>query len=161
MAKNFLERLARAGLLRTRLEEAAAVLRPSERPAAGLLRLCHAGLLEGGLSVASDVRPDELMGPLLHALGGSAQRLKLVDVRDRPSLELQVLVGGAVERWDVPDLPALLHHLNDLHRAASGVKRAALLGEWEDALQLWCIPRKALTWLRREDAFAPLNLAAL
>lgn len=122
-----------------------------------LLRLCHDGALIGGLSVALDLRPDELVGPLTHALGGAATKLRVVDVRgDRP-VELSIFSGGVTERWEIEDLPGLVHNLNDLFRDAPDVGVAAVLGEWEDMLQLWCLPRSLLPKLLRERFFAPLN----
>jgi len=156
-----LMRLERMGLLRISPDEAREACVAGDRPDGALLRLCSRGCLQGGLRAALGVRPEELMGPLLHALGGAARTLKLVDVRDRPVLELHVLVEGALERWEVPDLRALIHNVNDLYRGTSGVKRGAVLGEWEDALQLWCLPAAALEELRREPGFQPENLREL
>lgn len=140
---------------------ARALLPAGERPDVSLLRLCEAGLLVGGLSVALGVRPDELVGPLTQAMGGAARRLRVLDVRERPVLQLEVLAGDAAEKWEVEDLPALVHNLNDLYRDAADVARVALLGEWEDALQLWCLPRAALARLTREPFFRPQNARAL
>lgn len=132
-----------------------------EADAGALLRLCHAGYLVGGLSVALDVRPDELMGSLLHQMGGSAPKLKVLDVREKPALTLTIFHQGGEERWELEDLATLVHNLNDLFRADPAVKRVAVLGEWDDALQLWCIPRQALAALRQDGAFRPWNDAAL
>lgn len=140
---------------------ARALLPAGDRPEVSLLRLCEAGLLVGGLSVALGVRPDELVGPLTQAMGGAARRLRVLDVRERPVLQLEVLAGDAAEKWEVEDLPALVHNLNDLYRDAADVARVALLGEWEDALQLWCLPRAALARLTREPFFRPQNARAL
>ena len=156
-----LTRLGRMGLLRVAPDEAREACVAGDRPEVALLRLCSRGCLEGGLRAALGVRPEELMGPLLHALGGAARTLKLVDVRDHPVLELHVLVEGALERWEVPELRALIHNVNDLYRGTSGVRRTAVLGEWEDALQLWCVPAAALEPLRREPSFQPENLREL
>lgn len=136
-------------------------VREGEPPHVGLLRLCEQGLLVGGLSVALGVRPDELVGPLTLALGGEARRLKVVDVRERPALELHIAAGEVSERWEVEDLPALVHNLNDLYRHAPGVRAAAVLGEWQEALQLWCVDKRTLPRLLREPFFAPHNRAAL
>ena len=88
----WLDRLERLGLL-----ESGAVAAGEElgrgRPEGALLKLCHAGKLKGGLSVALGVRPEELFGPLCAHIGGRARKLKLVDVRDVPALELTVLLG--------------------------------------------------------------------
>ncbi|HVG62764.1 MAG TPA: hypothetical protein VNA24_29630 [Hyalangium sp.] len=148
--------LARERLLK---DPAAAteVLVPGEPPEVSLLRLCDAGLLHGGLSVALDVRPDELVGPLTQAMGGAARGFKLVDVRERKTLELHVLVGDTTERWEVEDLSALVHNLNDLYRDEPDVRAVAILGEWADALQLLCLEKRSLPRLLRQPFFIPVN----
>lgn len=140
---------------------ASELLPRGEPPHVSLLRLCDAGLLQGGLSVALGVRPDELMGPLTLAMGGSARNLKVVDVRERPVLELHVQAGAVTERWEVENLSALVHNLNDLYRDAPDVRAVAELGEWEDALQLWCIDKRILPRLLRQPFFSPWNARAL
>ncbi|MBN1205288.1 MAG: hypothetical protein JXB05_10220 [Myxococcaceae bacterium] len=152
--------LAREHLLKDRAA-AAEVLRPGDPPEVSLLRLCEAGLLQGGLSVALGVRPDELVGPLTQAMGGAARGFKLVDVRERPTLELHVLAGELTERWEVEDLGALVHNLNDLYREAPEVRAVAVLGEWEDALQLLCVGKRALPRLLRQPFFSPVNAGEL
>src|SRR4051812_18917989 len=95
----FLHRLQSLRLLQ---EPGAAYTLPSgERPEVSLLRLCEAGVLSGGLSVALGVRPDELVGALTQAMGGSARRLKVVDVRERPVFELHIVAGELTERWEL------------------------------------------------------------
>jgi len=136
---------------------AAEVLVPGEPPPVSLLRLCDAGLLHGGLSVALDVRPDELVGPLTQAMAGAARGFKLVDVRERRTLELHVLVGELTERWEVEDLSALVHNLSDLYEKAPDVRAIAVLGEWADALQLLCVDKRSLSRLLRQPFFAPVN----
>ena len=130
-----------------------------------LLRLCAEGALEGGLSVALDVRPDELFGALAAAAGGPARRLKVLDVRDRPEPRMVVSrgPGAAPETWEVPDVRALVERLNALAAEDGGpqARLVAVLGEWEDALQLWCLPRSAVRALLRERGFQPENLAEL
>ncbi|WP_224367972.1 hypothetical protein [Hyalangium versicolor] len=148
--------LARERLLKDRTA-ATEVFVPGEPPEVSLLRLCDAGLLHGGLSVALGVRPDELVGPLTQAMGGAARGFKLVDVRERHTLELHVLVGENTERWEVEDLSALVHNLNDLYREAPDVRAIAVLGEWADALQLLCVDKRALPRLLRQPFFAPVN----
>jgi hypothetical protein len=157
---SLLDVLARERLLKDR-EAAAEAVRRGEPPHVSLLRLCDAGLLEGGLAVASGVRPDELVGPLTTAMGGPARRFKVVDVRERPVLELHVLAGDVSERWEVEDLSALVHNLNSLYRDAPDVRAVAELGEWEDALQLWCVDKRALPRLLRQPFFAPRNVRSL
>jgi hypothetical protein len=148
--------LARERLLKDRAA-AAEVLVPDEPSHVALLRLCDAGLLQGGLSVALGVRPDELVGPLTLAMGGAARNLKVADVRERPTFELHVLIGERTERWEVEDLAALVHNLNDLYREAREVRAVAVLGEWADALQLLCIEKRSLPRLLRQPCFSPAN----
>ena len=62
------------------------------------------------------------MGPLTHAMGGAARGLKVVDVRERPALALHVLAGTLAERWEVEDVPALVHNLNALYGPSPRVR---------------------------------------
>jgi hypothetical protein len=155
-----LDFLTREHLLKDR-EAAAERVRQGEPPHVSMLRLCDAGLLEGGLAVAYGVRADELVGSLTSAMGGAARRFKVVDVRERPVMELHVLAGDVSERWEVEDLSALVHNLNSLYRDAPDVRAVAELGEWEDALQLWCVDKRLLPRLLRQPFFAPRNAHAL
>ncbi|MBX5480616.1 MAG: hypothetical protein IRZ16_02025 [Myxococcaceae bacterium] len=152
-----LERLGRDGLLKRGVTpEPESAPRPGP-PHLELLTLCERGLLDGGLSVALGVRPDELIGPLCQAIGGSATRLRVVDVRDGPVLELRIRYGEVEEPWEVEDLLALVHNLNDLFAGDPKARAVAVLGEWEDALQLWCVHKRDLPKLWRADYFAPRN----
>jgi hypothetical protein len=149
---SLLDALERERLLKD--SAAASEALPKGEPShVSLLRLCEAGLLVGGLTVAYGVRPDELVGSLTAAMGGAAKRLKVV--------ELHVAAGDVTERWEVEDVAALVHNLNDLYRDASDVRAVAVLGEWEDSLQLWCVERRALGRLLRQSFFAPVNARAL
>lgn len=136
--------------------------RRARRPSAApphlrILTLCDKGVLEGGLSVALDVRADELIGPLCQRVGGTAMRLRVLDVREGPPLELRISYGEIEEPWELEDLYVLVQNLNDLLRDDPAAKVAAILGEWQDALQLWCVPKKGLSKLLRQDFFAPRN----
>jgi hypothetical protein len=153
---SLLDSLERSRLLKDR-EAARELLNDAEPPHVSLLRLCDAGALEGGLTVTLGVRADELVGPLTIAMGGAARRFKVVDVRERPHFELHILAGETSERWEVEDLWALVHNLNDLYREAPDVRAVAVLGEWNDALQLLCVDKRALPRLLRERFFAPRN----
>ena len=127
--------------------------RSSSLPALGA-----AGVLVGGLSVAADVRPDELLGPLCQRIG--AQRLRVLDARTAPP-ELLVRVGEREERWPVEDVAALVSALNRCYREAPAVRAIAALGDWDDARQLWCIPKSALGVLLGEGLLEAENSAAL
>lgn len=122
-----------------------------------LLKLCHAGRLVGGLSVSWQVTPDEAIGALAHLKGGLATKLRVIDVRGKAPMQLEVRFelppdvlredeGPRVvtEKWDVEDVAGLVHNLNDLYRDLRDVKLLVVLGEWEDMLQLWALPRPLL-----------------
>jgi hypothetical protein len=128
-----------------------------------LLALCHAGRLVGGLSVASQVTPDEAIGAVTHVMGGVAAKLKVLDVRGTRPMNLEVRFelppdmlredhGPRVmtETWAVDDVPGLVHNLNDLYRQVRDVRPVVVLGEWEDMIHLWAVPRPALRALLAE-----------
>ena len=114
-----------------------------------LLRLCHAGRLVGGLSMSLRATPDEVVGPLTHALGGEAKQFRVLDVRSGPPLELEMQAGALHEKWEVRDVAALIHNINDLYKDAPEVKVAAVLGEWDDMLEVWCVEKSVLPTLLR------------
>ncbi|MET0401668.1 MAG: hypothetical protein ABW123_04655 [Cystobacter sp.] len=157
---SLLDSLDRSRLLKER-EAARGVLRSDEPSPHSLLRLSDAGLLAGGLAVSFGVRPEELLGPRTLALGGAARRFNVLDLRERPVLELHILAGDVSERWEVEDLASLAHNLNDLYGEARDVRAIAVLGEWNDALHLLCVDKPALPRLLREPFFAPRNRDAL
>lgn len=140
-----------------------------------LLKLCHAGRLVGGLSVSWQVTPDEAIGALAHLKGGLATKLRVVDVRGKTPMQLEVRFelpphvlreddGPRVvtEKWDVEDVPGLVHNLNDLYRDLRDVKLLVVLGEWEDMLQLWALPRPVLRELLDDRVLdAATNVRAL
>lgn len=125
-----------------------------------LVQLCHAGKLRGGLSVALDVTPDEAFAPLIHAM--ELAGLKLMDVRtggEPGATRLDVRVhDGTLEKWEVIGLTGLVHNLNDLCRLQPDASPCAVLGEWDDMLQLWCAPREVFAtglgerWLDARNA---------
>ncbi|MGO8968799.1 MAG: hypothetical protein ACLQDQ_04430 [Myxococcaceae bacterium] len=147
-----LQRLLELGLLRT---PPAALKGPLS-----LLGLCATGALEGGLSVARDVRADELVGPLCSYLGGPAARLRVLDVRREPP-ELWVRVKGEEACWAIPDVAALVTQLNRCYREQSLVPAVARLGEWEGAWQLWCIRKQALAAVLAEAFLRAENSSEL
>jgi len=149
------EKLSRLGLIRMAenrepKSQAASRLR-------SLLALCNAGVLEGGLSVALDVRPDELIGPLAIAIGNAGLELKVIDTRDEPRPEITVRLRSLEKTWTVHNLEALVTHLNELFEAEPAAKAVAVLGEHEDALQLWAVDKALLAELLRDDSFKPRN----
>jgi hypothetical protein len=132
---------------------------PDKAPVA-LAALCGAGALVGGLSVALDVRPDELVGPLCQRLGGAALELRILEVRASPP-ELWVRLAKKEERWPVPDVPALVRALNSGYRNVAPVPAIAELGEWDEAWQLWCIPKSLLLTLQKEGLLEAENAEEL
>lgn len=160
-----LERLSRLRLLREDAvpEPRATVDLPHPQ---SLLRLCHAGALEGGLSVALDLTPDELLGPLSARMGGGAKALKVLDVRTGPPAPegtwvLELEREGEGEAWEVAGTVELVDRLNAAFAGDRRARRVALLGEYDEMWQLWCVSVGALSSLRGEPWFAPWNRAAL
>jgi hypothetical protein len=130
---------------------------PAALPHLVLLRLCDAGALVGSLTVELDVRPDELLGPLCAALGGSGPSVRAVDVVDGPPLKLFIHYRDHEEGWELEDLYPFVMNLNDLLKEDRQARVAAILGEWEDALQLWCVEKQRLRWLLQQPWFFPRN----
>ena len=103
-------------------------------PEQQLLALCDAGALEGGLTIALDLRPDELIGPLCERIGGSAQLLKVLDVREDPEVALIIEAGKGEESWEVREPRDLVERCNeefrddDEARAVLPAPRAVLPG---------------------------------
>lgn len=140
-----------------------------------LLQLCHAGRLVGGLSASLQVTPDEAIGAVTHAKGGLATKLRVLDVRGARPTQLEVRFelppdvlreedGPRVvtEKWDVEDVPGLVHNLNDLYREVREVKQVVVLGEWEDMVQLWALSRPVLRELLDDGVLdGARNLPAL
>jgi hypothetical protein len=159
VSEGLLARLGREGWLRPGFLERDELA--AGRPDAALLKLCDAGALVGGLSVALDVRPDELVGALCTAIGGTARSLRVVDVRERPRFTLVISYAGAEERWEISDAPGLAHNLNDLLRGDAAARAVAVLGQWEDSHQLWCVPKERLPQLKSAPYFRPENAREL
>jgi hypothetical protein len=130
-------------------------------PGQQLLVLCDSGALDGGLSIALDLRPDELIGPLCERIGGSARQLKVLDVREDPEVSLIVNAGNGEESWEVREPRDLVERCNEEFREDAEARAVAVLGEWEDSLQLWCIPKRALSSLLRAPFFQAENRARL
>jgi hypothetical protein len=130
-------------------------------PGQQLIVLCDAGALDGALSVALDLRPDELIGPLCERIGGSARLLKVLDVREDPEVSLIVDAGHGEESWEVREPRDLVERCNEEFREDAEARAVAVLGEWEDSLQLWCIPKRALSSLLRAPFFQAENRARL
>lgn len=109
-----------------------------------LLAACHGARLDGALSISLRATPDEVMGPLLHALGGAARRVKLLDVRTTVPPVLEIAFDALHEKWEVEDVAGLVHNLNDLLRDVPDTRLLVVLGEWQDMLQVWALGREPL-----------------
>ena len=132
-----------------------------EAPAIALLKLAALGALEGGLSASEDVRADELIGPLCAMMGGPARELRVTDVRDAEALTLEVSWRGREHLWSIPRLETLAVSLNALLGDQDGVRPVAVLGVWEEALHLWCVPPDRLDALLDEALEGAWNLEQL
>jgi hypothetical protein len=121
------------------------------------LELCYEGLLKGGLAVALDVRGDELFGSLCERIGGSARSIKVDDVTDRGVLELHVTYEGVSHVLEAPTLALLVDDVNRLLEREPKARAVAVLGEWEEMLQLWALPKSRLPALLGESWFQPEN----
>ncbi len=108
------------------------------------------------MSIAIDVKIDEAFGPLLEAIGGPAPMLKVEDITGDPAV-FTVLTGGKKHAWEIDSLAALLDTLNRGFGKDPSVKALVDLGEWEDMLQVWAVPKSALQTLRAHDWFKPSN----
>lgn len=108
----------------------------------GLLKCCHQGRLVGGLSISLRATPDEVVGGVTHEMG--VKGFKVFDVRTTRPMVMEISWKDLVEKWEVEDVEGLVHNLNDLFRSEPGVKLLAVLGEWEDMLQLWALDREVL-----------------
>lgn len=127
-----------------------------------LVRLGHAGRLKGGLSVSLRATPDEVIGPLTFAMGGEARALRVLDVRTGLPLVVEIQARELTEKWELVDVPALVHNLNDLYRDAAQVRAVAVLGECDDMLQLWCFEKSVLPrLLQRRVLDSALNAQTL
>lgn len=131
-----------------------------EAPDEPLRALCDHDFLVGGMSIAIDVKIDEALGPLLEAIGGGAPRIKVLDIQGTPPV-FTVVVGGQQHQWEIGGLEALADTLNQGFAADAGAKALVLLGEWEDMLQVWAVPKAALAELWRYDWFKPSNPKSL
>jgi hypothetical protein len=149
-------RVAALGLLKP----GAPLACPAGLADADLLQLCNAGLLDGGLTVALDVQPDELIGPLATTAGGRARLLKVIEVREKPA-EMVLSLTGSEHRWTISGLVQLVDQFNALFESDASVKAVVVLGDWEEALQLWSLRKVLLPKLLLERFFSPLNLSTL
>lgn len=129
--------------------------RPPEEP---LRTLCHHGYLVGGLSIALDVKIDEALGPLLEVMGGPAKMIRVLDIQGRV---FSVRINAQQHEWELDGVESLIDTLNRAFAASAEVKALVLLGEWEDMIQVWALPKPTVAGLLKEDWFRPSNLPGL
>ncbi len=115
----------------------------------------------GGLSIALDVKLDEALGPLLDVMGGPAPRIRVLDVTAAAPQVFHVKLAGVDHKWEVDGLESLVDTLNRAFARDPTVKALVLLGEWDDMIQVWAVPRSALKVLLGCEWFKPSNPAAL
>lgn len=129
--------------------------RPPEEP---LRTLCHHGFLRGGLSIALDVKIDEALGPLLEAMGGPARMLRVLDIQGPV---FSVKIGATQHEWELDGIESLVDTLNRVFASSTVVNALVLLGEWEDMLQVWALPKPIIRRLLDEEWFRPSNTPGL
>lgn len=134
------------------------LLRKERPPAEPLRTLCHHGYLKGGLSIALDVKIDEALGPLLELIGGAARTMRVLDIQGQV---FSVKVGSTEHIWELDSLESLIDTLNRAFASSPEVKALALLGEWEDMLQIWALPKPMLPRLAEHPWFRPTNSVSL
>lgn len=134
---------------------------PSYAQGATLSRLCDDRLLEGGLSVASDVQPDEAIGSLCLAVGGSARHLRVLDVLKSPEPRMVISVNDREDEFELRDVPRLVADLDRLFADDADAKAVIVLGEWENSWQLWCVPKPFLVRLVSSEVIDVDQLSGL
>lgn len=100
--------------------------------------------LVGGMSIAIDARPDEVIGPLTTEMGGVAAAVRVMDVQKGPPMSLELDWAGELESWTVKDVPALVDQLNKRFIDEEGVKVLVMAGEYEEMLQVWAVREDVL-----------------
>jgi hypothetical protein len=130
------------------------LLRKPQPPDEPLRTLCHHGYLSGGLSIALDVKIDEALGPLLETMGGAALMLRVLDIRGKV---FSVKLSEQQHEWEIDGLESLIDTLNRGFGAAPDVKALVLLGEWEDMIQVWAVPKGLVEQLLPLEWFKPSN----
>lgn len=134
-------------MLQRRLKELEQLKGRPTKKARSLLQLCHARKLKGGLSLALDLTPDEAFAPIVQVMQLAALKLLDVLIAPAPATRLEVrLHDGSKEKWEVEGLEGLIHNLNDLCRLQPEANPCAVLGEWEDMLQVWAAPREVFLY---------------
>ena len=110
------------------------------------------------MSIALDVKIDEALGPLLEVMGGPARVIRVLDIQ---GLVFSVRIGKQQHEWEIDGLESLIDTLNRAFAASAEVNALVLLGEWEDMIQVWALPKATVVGLLTEDWFVPSNLPGL
>lgn len=105
-----------------------------------LRQACHEGRLVGGLSLSLRALPDEVVSTLTWAIG--VQKFRVLDVRTTSPMVMEIEWGGVHEAWELDDVSALIENLNSLFDEAPALKELIVLGEFEDMLQVWAVPKE-------------------
>lgn len=100
---------------------------------------CHEGRLVGGLSLSLRALPDEVVSTLTWAVG--VQKFRVLDVRTTSPMLMEIEWGEVHETWELDDVATLIDDLNALFDEAPAIKELIILGEWEDMLQVWAVPK--------------------
>lgn len=129
------------------------LLRKEQPPDEPLRTLCHHGYLVGGLSIALDVKTDEALGPLLDEMGAN-RMMRVLDIQGQV---FSVRLGEQQHEWEIDGLESLIDTLNRAFAKRPEVKALVLLGEWEDMLQVWALPKPVVASLWESEWFRPSN----
>jgi len=126
-----------------------------------LLQMCHSGKLFGGISISLQALPDEVLGPLTALLSGNATHLRIEDSFGTRPMRVDIRYQDTTEKWELEDVSALIHNLNDFFKADEDVKILAILGEWEDMLQVWALTKTHMRQLLVNRVFEAANIPSL
>ncbi|MFZ5439281.1 MAG: hypothetical protein ACOZQL_04690 [Myxococcota bacterium] len=125
------------------------LLRDDDELPRSLLEACHEERLHGGLSLSLRATPDEVMGPLTHAMGGRAAKAKLLDVRTTKGgpMVLDFTCGELSCSWAVSGVEELIERLGEEFLDDDDVRQLVVLGEHEGMLQVWALRPEVLETL--------------
>ena len=76
----------------------------------------------------------------------------MLDIQGRV---FSVRLGAQDHERELDGVETLIDTLNRTFAASAGVKALALLGEWEDMLQVWALPKDVARKLGRFEWFRP------
>ena len=110
------------------------------------------------MSIALDVKIDEALGPLLEVMGGPARTIRVLDIQGQV---FSVRIGQQQHEWEIDGLESLIDTLNRAFADSAEVNALVLLGEWEDMIHVWALPKATVVGLLTEHWFVPTNLPGL